>query len=114
MMLTLSQACDRIGVAVQTVRQWRWRKNKRLPLHQAGRDFLAIMRQHGRVLRVDEDDLEQWVEARRTEAREKPVSNDDELSPDLRNMARKLELAGYKGAAQAVNGIAEMVEEGSQ
>lgn len=110
MLLTLSQACERAGIAVQTARQWQWRVKKKLKLHAAGRSFVSLIRQVGRVLRIDENDLEQWLEARRNKPTGSGNLQDNDLGSDLQNLAHRLDQSGHGAKAQVVGGVAAMLD----
>ncbi len=60
-MLDLVAAAQRIGLAVDTLRHWRWRFRSGLRLSPEAQSFARIIRQHGTCLRIAESDLEDWL-----------------------------------------------------
>ena len=60
-MFNLEAAAQRIGLAVDTIRSWRWRFKNGLKLSPEAQAFARIIRQHGTRLRIAESDLEDWL-----------------------------------------------------
>lgn len=105
MLLSLAQACERAGFKAQTCYNWRGLLAAGEPLHPAARGFLAIIRQSGRRLYVEEGDLEIWIRERRGAVRGRPAPA--ELSEMLRACAVRLRQSGRVDAARVIEALAE-------
>jgi len=97
MLLTRAQAADLAGLSEQTLRSWSWRHKAKLPLHDAARRYCELERKVGRVVRIDSDDLNEWLAARQRPASTSSSGEHGTVADDVddRPVAEFVVVTGY-------------------